>query len=107
MRAGARKGNVHLRTALVEAAVAASHAKGTYLRDKFYRLRARRGTKRAAMAIGHKILIAAYHLLSTHAPYRDLGATYLDGLEKRRTTQNLLRRLERLGYEVTLGPKVA
>jgi transposase len=105
--AGARKGNVHLRTALVEAAVAASHAKGTYLRDKFYRLRARRGTKRAAMAIAHKILIAAYHLLATRAPYRDLGAAYLDGLETRHTTRNLVRRLERLGYEVTLGPKVA
>ena len=106
-RAGARKGNVHLRTALIEAAVAASHTKGTYLRDKFYRLRARRGTKRAAMAIGHKILIAAHHLLATHAPYRDLGATYLDALEKRHTTRNLVRRLERLGYEVTIGPKVA
>jgi transposase len=107
MRAGARKGNVHLRTALVEAAVAASRTKGSYLRDKFYRLRARRGTRRAAMAIAHKILIAAYHLLSTGGPYRELGATYLDGLEKRRTTQNLVRRLERLGYEVTIGTKVA
>ena len=105
--AGARKGNVHLRTALVEAAVAASHKKGSYLRDKFYRLRARRGTKRAAMAIGHKILIAAYHMLATGLPYRDLGATYLDGVEKRRTTRNLVRRLERLGYEVTLGTKAA
>ena len=105
--AGARKGNVHLRTALVEAAVAASHKKGSYLRDKFYRLRARRGTKRAAMAIGHKILIAAYHMLATGLPYRDLGATYLVGVEKRRTTRNLVRRLERLGYEVTLGTKAA
>ena len=106
-QAGARKGNVHLRTALVEAAVAASRKKGSYLRDKFYRLRARRGTKRAAMAIGHKILIAAYHMLSTRMPYKDLGATYLDGIEKRRTTGNLVRRLERLGYDVTLGPKAA
>lgn len=106
-QAGARKGNVHLRTALVEAAVAASRKKGSYLRDKFYRLRARRGTKRAAMAIGHEILIAAYHMLSTDMPHRDLGATYLDGIEKRRTTGNLVRRLERLGYEVTLGHKAA
>lgn len=105
--AGVRKGNVHLRTALVEAAVAASRTKGSYLRDKFYRLRARRGTKRAAMAIGHKILIAAYHMLCTGMPYKDLGATYLDGMEKRRTTRNLVRRLERLGYEVTLGHKAA
>jgi transposase len=105
--AGARKGNVHLRTALIEAAVAASRKKGSYLRDKFYRLRARRGTKRAAMAIGHKILIAAYHMLATGMPYKDLGATYLDGMEKRRTTGSLVRRLERLGYDVTLAPKAA
>jgi hypothetical protein len=102
-----RKGNVHLRTALVEAAVAASRKKGSYLRDKFHRLRARRGPKRAAMAIGHKILIAAYHILATGGQYRDLGDTYLDGLEKRRVTRGLVRRLERLGYEVTIGPKVA
>jgi len=107
MRAGVRKGNVHLRTALIEAAVAASHTKGSYLRDKYYRLRARRGSKRAAMAIAHKILIAAFNMLATRSPYRDLGASYLDGLEKRHTTRNLVRRLERLGYEVTLGPKAA
>lgn len=106
-RAGARKGNVHLRTALVEAAVAASPTKGSYLRDKFYRLRARRGTKRAALAIGHQILMAAYHLLAAPGPYRDLGPTYRDGLEKRPTTRKLVRRLERLGYDVPLGPKVA
>ena len=103
----ARRGNVHLRTALVEAAMAASHKKGSYLRDKFHRLRARRGAKRAAMAIGHKILIAAYHMLATGRPYHDLGGTYLDRLEKRRTTRNLVRRLERLGYEVTLGERAA
>jgi transposase len=102
-----RKGNMHLRTALVEAAIAASRKKGSYLRDKFHQLRARRGVKRAAIAIGHKILIAAYHILSETTAYRDLGDAYLDGLEKRRTTRNLVRRLERLGYEVTIGPKVA
>ena len=103
----ARKGNVHLRTALVEAAVAASRKKGSYLRDKFHRLRARRGPKRAAMAIGHKILVAAYHMLSTGTSYKDLGASYLDGLDPRRVTRNLVRRLERLGYGVTLQPKTA
>jgi hypothetical protein len=105
--ASARKGNVHLRTALVEAAVAASRKKGSDLKDKFHRLRARRGTKRAAMAIGHKILIAAYHMLSTGIPYTDLGETYLDRVEKRRVSRNLVRRLERLGYEVTIQPKAA
>ena len=59
------------------------------------------------MAIAHKILIAAFNMLATGSPYRDLGASYLGGLEKRHTTRNLVRRLERLGYEVTLGPKAA
>jgi len=59
------------------------------------------------MAIAHKILLAAYHLLSTGGSYRELGVTYLDDLAKRRTTSHLVRRLERLGYEVTIGPKVA
>jgi len=57
------KGNVYLKKALVEAANSAAKAKGTYLRDKFYRLKARRGYKRAAMAIAHKILVAIYHMV--------------------------------------------
>ena len=105
--APARKGNVHLHTARVEAAVAASHKKGSYLREKFYRLRARCGTKRAAVAIGHRILVAAYHMLSTGANYHDLGAAYLDRVEERRVTRTLVRRLERLGYNVTIQPKAA
>jgi transposase len=68
-----RKGNVHLTTALVQAAVSASHAKGTYLKDKYWRLKARRGPGRAAMAIAHKILIAAYHMLSRGVDYKELG----------------------------------
>lgn len=103
--ASTRTGNGHLRTALVEAAVAASRKKGSYLRDKFHRLRARRGPKRAAMAIGHKILVAADHMLSTGMSYKDLGASYLDGLDTRRVTRHLVRRLERLGSDVRLAPK--
>jgi transposase len=68
----ARKGNVHLRTMLVGAAISASRTKGSYLKDKFYRLKARRGGLRAALAIAHKILVAAYHMLATGADYKDL-----------------------------------
>jgi transposase len=67
------KGNVYLKTALVEAANSAAKAKGTYLRDKFYRLKARRGYKRAAVAVGHKILVAIYHMLSHQVCYNELG----------------------------------
>src|SRR5262245_34457362 len=65
-----RRGNLHLTTALVQAAVAASRAKGTYLKEKYWRLKARRGPMRAAMAIAHKILIAAYHMLSSALDYK-------------------------------------
>jgi transposase len=98
-----RKGNVHLKTALVEAAVAAARKTGSYLKDKFFRLRARRGPKRAAIAIAHKIVVAAYHMLSTGSDYVDLGDAYLDRLNTTRVASNLVRRLERLGYGVTLA----
>lgn len=96
------KGNVYLKSALVEAANSAAKAKGTYLRDKFYRLKARRGYKRAAVAIAHKILMAIYHMLSQQVSYNDLGDLYLDKLNKHHLTRNLIHRLERLGYTVTL-----
>ncbi len=99
------KGNVYLKTALVEAANAAAKAKGTYLRDKFYRLKARRGYKRAAIAVAHKILVAIYHMLSQNVSYNDLGDLYLDKLNKHQLTRNLIRRLERLGYSVILTPQ--
>jgi transposase len=101
------KGNIHLKTALVEAAHAASRAKGTYLRDKFYRVKARRGAKRAAVTVAHKILVAVYHMLSQKVPYKDLGDVYLDKLNQHQLTRNLIRRLERLGYCVTVQPQAA
>jgi transposase len=100
----ARKGNVHLRTILVGAAISAARTRGSYLRDKFHRLKARRGALRAALAIAHKIVVAAYHMLAKGVAYRDLGDAYLDQIGERRTVANLKRRLERLGYQVTLEP---
>jgi transposase len=101
------KGNVYLKSALIEAANAAARAKGTYLRDKFYRLKARRGYKRAAVAIAHKILVAVHHILLQNVSYKDLGDLYLDKLNKHNLTRNLVHRLERLGFEVTLQLKTA
>jgi transposase len=96
----ARKGNVHLRTALVQAANAAAHTKETWLGEKFRRLRARRGHKRAAMAIGHKILTAAYAILNTKSTYRELGANYIDQTAKANVGARMARRLTKLGYLV-------
>jgi transposase len=102
-----RKGNVHLKTLLVEAAQAAARAKGTYLRDKFYRLKARRGYKRALMAIAHKILVAMYHMLSAGVNYEELGESYLDQLDRGRIAANLVARLRRLGYAVRIEEHAA
>jgi transposase len=101
-RQDARKGNVHLMTALVEAAHNAARKKGSYLKDKFFRIKARRGHLRAAFAIGHKILKAVYVMLSTGVEYQDLGEAYLDKVDAQRVKANLVRRLERLGFEVTI-----
>jgi transposase len=85
-----------LKTALVEAAHAAAKAKGTYLRDKFYRLQARRGLKRAVVAVAHKILVATYHILSHRVCYKELGDLYLDKL-KHHLTRNLVLLTQKVG----------
>jgi transposase len=102
-----RPGNPYLRSALVEAAIAATCAKDSYFREKYYRLKARRGHKRAVVAVAHKILIAIYYVLSSETPYQELGADYLERLEPERLKRNLVRRLERLGYQVNLEPNRA
>lgn len=101
--ARSRKGNPHLKAALVEAAWSARNKKGSYLRDKFRRLKGRRDKKRAAVAIAHKLLLGAYHVLKHGTPYQDLGEHYLDQLDQRRTAQHLVRRLQRLGYQVSVS----
>jgi transposase len=102
-----RTGNVHLTTALVLAAHCASRQKGSYLKDKFWRLKARRGAKRAAVAVGRKILIASYHMLKTGKDYHELGDAFLDTIDEVMVRDNMVRRLERLGYEVRLEKKAA
>ena len=98
------RGSRWLRTALVQAAWAASRSKGTYLSAQFKRVSARRGAKRAAMAVGHTLLVIAYHVLKRGSSYAELGADYLDRLEPERLTKRLVRRLEQLGHKVTLEP---
>lgn len=102
-----RKGNVHLKTTLVNAAISAIKQKGSYYKAKYYRLKSRRGAKRAAMAIAHKILVAAFHMLSRDVPFQELGEAFMSQHAKRRVTAGLLRRLNTLGYEVMLRPRAA
>jgi transposase len=96
-------GNQALKTALVQAAWAATRAKAAgYLRTKYWRLKARRGAKRALLAIAHKILIAIHAILSRGVEYCDLGETYLDERSRKSVLRSLTQRLERLGFQVQL-----
>ncbi len=73
-----RPGNQALRTALTQAAQAAARTKNTYLAAQYHRLAARRGKKKAIMAVAHSILVIAYHLIQRHEDYHDLGGDYFD-----------------------------
>jgi transposase len=100
-RAGkTRKGNTWLKTALVQAAHGAARAHGTALAARYRRIAARRGAKRAIMAVAHRLLIIAYHVIAQREPYRELGAGYLDRQQPAALADRLLRRLRQLGVEV-------
>jgi transposase len=98
----AGQGNRWLRAALVEAAWAASHTKNNYLASQYHRLAARRGGKRAALAVAHSILVIIYHLLQRGTTYEDLGGNYFDERNKQVAIHRSVRRIEQLGYRVTL-----
>ena len=96
------KGNPYRRTTLTEAAWAASRTKHTYLAAQYHRLKARRGAKRAVIAVAHSILTIVYHILQNGTVYQDLGPTYFDQRSKDATTRRAVKRLEGLGYTVAL-----
>ena len=91
-----------MRQGLIPAAHAAAHTKNTYWAAQSQRLAARRGKKRAIVAVAHSILVIAYCLLSRHEPYRELGGAYFDRLRPETTAKRLMQRLENLGYTLTL-----
>jgi transposase len=101
------KGNRWLRRSLIEAGWAAARTKHTYLAAQYRRLAARRGKRRAVVAVGHTILVSAYHILAQACPYAELGADHFDRLDPQRLTRHLVRRLQRLGHKVTLEPIAA
>ena len=96
----ARRGNKYLRRILTLAARAAALTKATYLRSLYYRLKTRRGGSRASLAVGHSILQATYYMIQRQQEYVDLGATYLDSLNKVQVAKRLVKRLESLGFDV-------
>ena len=95
-----RKGNIHLTTALVQAAVSASRTKNsTFLREKYRRLVTRRGPKRALVAVAHKIAIAVYHILRHRTVFKDRDPASIDPRTRKRTIERLVQRLQELGFD--------
>lgn len=106
--AGTRKGSPWLRRTLVEAARAAARTKGTYFSAHYARIARRRGPNKAAVAVANSMLAVCWHLLTTGATYQDPGADYFErrndpSVEAKR----LARRIEALGFTVTIGDQAA
>jgi transposase len=99
------KGNNWLRATLVQAAHAAVRSKGTWFAAFYGRLAARRGKKKALVAVAHKLLVLAYTLLRKGERYQERGADYLDERQQERQLHRLRKRIERLGYSVSLEPR--
>lgn len=102
-----KKGNRALRSGLLQAAWAASRTKNTYLSAQYSRLAGRRGKNRAIVAVAHSILVMSYHILNRQQPYRELGGNYFDERKKESILHGLVKRISKLGYEVSLEPTAA
>jgi len=99
-----RKGNPYARRLLIQAALAAAKSKKSYLSTQYRRIAARRGKKKAAVAVAHSILVIIYHVLRDRSTYQDLGSSYFDERDRQAVQKQLVRRLERMGYQVDLQP---
>jgi transposase len=99
-----RDGNKWLRRTLCQGAWAVTRVKDCYLASQFRRVAARRGMKRAVMAVAHSMLIIAYTMLKTGRYYQELGGSYLDQINRDQLQRYFTKRLERLGLTVTVTP---
>jgi len=102
-----RQGSPWLRRALAEAAHGAARTKQSYLAAHYRRLAARRGSRRAIVAVGHTILTLSDYRLTRHTRYEDLGPNYYDERDREGVKRRAVRRLEQLGYQVVLSPSVS
>jgi len=102
-----RRGSVWLRRVVCEAAWAASHCKRSYFRSQFHRLAGKKGKKRALIAVAHSLLVVAYMLRKRGCVYQDLGSDYFEKINQDQLTRYHIKKLQRLGYNVTLAPQPA
>jgi transposase len=101
-----RKGNRWLRRALCQAAWAATRKNNCYLAAFFYRKAGKHGIRKAIVALAHRILVIAFCVLRDTTDYREAGGDYFDRINPGRTRDRLVRRLQRLGHDVVLKPRL-
>jgi transposase len=101
------KGNRWLGEVLTECAWAAARSRDTYLAAQYWRLARRIGKKKAAIAVGHSILVIAWYLLANDCDYADLGGDFFVRRDADRARQRAVAQLQALGYRVTLEPLAA
>ena len=99
-----RRGGKWLKTTLVQAAWAAVRVKGSYLQAQFHRIRARRGAKKAIIAVAASMLTAIWYMLRNGTEWRELGAAHFDHADAKKTAARLIRRLQQIGYTVQVTP---
>lgn len=97
-------GNRSLRAALVEAGQAAGRTKATYVGAQYRRMARTKGAKRAAVIVAHTLVVDLWYMLHRQQPYVDLGVEYFDQRDRERVQRQAVKRLEALGYQVTLKP---
>ena len=100
-----RRGNVWLRSAMVAAAQSAVRSRKTSFHAQYQRLKARRGVKRAILAVAHAMLVCADHIILRREPYRELGPDYYDRRRPQATARKLTQRLRNLGFDVAISPR--
>ena len=103
-----RKGNRYLRRVLTQSAWSITHKKDCFLTSLFWRVAARGGRKKAAMAVANRMLTIAWHIINNDGTrYREIGGDHHDRLHPQRSARRLMRRLEQIGFEVSVKPKSA
>ena len=100
-----RQGNVWLRSAMVAAAQSAVRSRKTSFWAQYQRLKARRGVKRAILAVAHAMLVCAYHIILRREPYRELGPDDYERRQPQAVARKLTRRLRNLGFDVVITPR--
>jgi transposase len=104
------QGNKALSSIMVQAAWGASRTKDAFLKSRYHRLAARRGKKRAIVAVAHSMLVSVWHILTYQQPYQELGGNYFDERRKETKVNHLVRRLEKLtggAVSIELQPAAA